>query len=271
MSSNHIPLIGIAGQAGSGKDTAASWIANNYGAITIAQADPLKRFTKDVFGFTENQLWGPSELRNTPVDLTDQCAKIMANFNSNAENWIEEVLPDNDQEAALESIQDWFNETLAIITEEPISCRKILQTLGTQWGRGQGPSMWVNYAIEMSMALLEGGLAYSRTEGPVDADTSGPSFVVVTDLRFRNEILTIKSLNGVALKIDRRTNKDVIETAGIKNHASESELASIPGHFFNRTIDNNGPLESLYYYLQETMYNTFGVVTSNKRAIVTGP
>lgn len=264
MSSNHIPLIGIAGQSGSGKDTAASWIANNYGAITIAQADPLKRFTKDVFGFTEEQLWGPSELRNQTLDLSDNVKTIIKNFLAHSEDWIEEVLPESDLDETLTSLNSWFNSILSTITEEPISCRKILQSLGTDWGRGQNPSVWTNYAIEMAMALLEGGLAYSRTEGPIDADTIGPNFVIISDVRFRNEVLTIKSLNGVVFKIDRRTNKQMVETAGIKNHASEAELTGIPGHFFNKTIDNNGSLESLYYYLQETMYNTFGLATSRQ-------
>jgi hypothetical protein len=259
--SNFIPLIGIGGPAGSGKDTAASWIANNYGAITVAQADPLKRFAKDVFGFSEEQLWGPSELRNQAVDLEGQTGKIIANFDHHAEDWLEEVLPENDPN---ETLQNWFNETLSTITEEPISPRKILQTLGTDWGRKVNPSMWINYAIELSMALLEGGLAYSRTEGPVDAETAGPNFVIISDLRFRNEILTIKSLNGVALKINRKTDKKVVETAGVQNHASETELATVPNHFWTNVIDNNGSLESLYYYLQETMYNTFGVATARK-------
>lgn len=60
-------LIAIMGQAGSGKDTAAQVICDLVrGAETIAFADPLKKFCKLAFDFSDEQLWGPSEARNAP-------------------------------------------------------------------------------------------------------------------------------------------------------------------------------------------------------------
>ena len=54
-------LLGICGKAGSGKDTAAAYLIEKHGFVKLAFADPLKRFAKGVFGFTSEQLWGPSE------------------------------------------------------------------------------------------------------------------------------------------------------------------------------------------------------------------
>lgn len=62
-------IIALLGNAGSGKDAAAERIAlalpEGYTA-KIALADPLKRFCKEVFDFSDEQLYGPSELRNAP-------------------------------------------------------------------------------------------------------------------------------------------------------------------------------------------------------------
>lgn len=43
-------LIGIAGRAGSGKDTAASFLVAQHGFVTSAFADPLKRSASELFG-----------------------------------------------------------------------------------------------------------------------------------------------------------------------------------------------------------------------------
>lgn len=59
-------LIGISGLAGSGKDTVADFLVNDHGFTKVALADPLKRIARDVYDFTEEQLWGPSENRNAP-------------------------------------------------------------------------------------------------------------------------------------------------------------------------------------------------------------
>jgi hypothetical protein len=61
-----VRIIGISGLAGVGKDTAADFLVREYGFVKIGLADPLKRICRDVFAFTDEQLWGPSELRNAP-------------------------------------------------------------------------------------------------------------------------------------------------------------------------------------------------------------
>lgn len=68
-------IIGISGQysdsvgnkkiAGAGKDVVANKIMD-YGFISLAWADPMKRFVKDVYNFDDDALWGGSELRVLP-------------------------------------------------------------------------------------------------------------------------------------------------------------------------------------------------------------
>ena len=59
-------LIGICGRSGSGKDTVADILVRDYGFVKVACADPLKRTCRDVYRFTDEQLWGPSKKRNAP-------------------------------------------------------------------------------------------------------------------------------------------------------------------------------------------------------------
>ncbi|GMV19489.1 MAG: hypothetical protein AMXMBFR56_77130 [Polyangiaceae bacterium] len=59
-------IIGISGKAGSGKDTAADVLVRDHGFVRIALADPMKRFARGLWHFTEAQLWGPSQQRNAP-------------------------------------------------------------------------------------------------------------------------------------------------------------------------------------------------------------
>ena len=59
-------IIGISGKAGSGKDTVADILAKEFGFVKCGLADPLKRIAREVFCFTDEQLWGSSGLRNQP-------------------------------------------------------------------------------------------------------------------------------------------------------------------------------------------------------------
>jgi hypothetical protein len=59
-------LIGLAGHASSGKDTAADFLVERFGFVKVALADPMKRACAEWFGWSADTLWGPSENRNQP-------------------------------------------------------------------------------------------------------------------------------------------------------------------------------------------------------------
>lgn len=62
MSARPLKLVALVGHAGSGKDTAARFT----GGWPISFAEPLKRFCKEVFGWSDATVFGPSHLRNEP-------------------------------------------------------------------------------------------------------------------------------------------------------------------------------------------------------------
>jgi hypothetical protein len=59
-------IIGIMGNAGAGKDTIANFLTIAQDFEKISFADPMKRFCRDIFGFSYGQLWGPKEKKETP-------------------------------------------------------------------------------------------------------------------------------------------------------------------------------------------------------------
>lgn len=59
-------LILLSGTAGSGKDSTARLLIEHHGWVLHSLAGPMKRFAADMFGFTDEQLHGPSKFRNEP-------------------------------------------------------------------------------------------------------------------------------------------------------------------------------------------------------------
>lgn len=58
-----LPVVGLTGKAGSGKDTAAQALVDR-GFCKIALADAVKRAATEIYGYDPESLWGPSERRN---------------------------------------------------------------------------------------------------------------------------------------------------------------------------------------------------------------
>lgn len=54
----NVKVIGIYGKKFNGKDTIADYLVQNYGFTKVSLADSLKRGVQEIFGLTDNQLWG---------------------------------------------------------------------------------------------------------------------------------------------------------------------------------------------------------------------
>lgn len=190
-------IIGLSGQAGVGKDTAADYLVKKYGFVKIALADGLKRAAKEWYGFSDTQLWGPSEERNKP-DLR-----------------------------------------YPIPGKGHLSPRTALQALGTEVGRSIWQDTWVVYTLNIAKRVLSGSVAYNQKRGayphswPLRALGPKPTGVVISDVRFKNEIQAIQNFGGVVVRL-RREIGDL--KAGIAGHASEEEQKSIPDHDFDFVV-----------------------------------
>ena len=155
-------LIGIAGKARSGKDTAAKYLLNKLGSdwYIASFADPMRAM-----------------LNAIDVDTSDEAKDLPSN-------------------------------------QYGLSTRRMLQTLGTEWGRDcNGNNFWID--------------VFSRS--------NAGKRVIVPDVRFENEADLIRK-HGVLIHIKGR--------GGIEgSHISEQALSIKHG---DTVITNNGTLSELY-------------------------
>lgn len=126
--------------------------------------------------------------------------------------------------------------------------RKLLQWLGTDWGRDTiSKTLWVD--LWKAEAQKQGNL-----HGAI---------VVCDDVRFDNEAEAIKSLGGVVVKISSSHAEKRIDTkSGISNHSSE---AGIKPNLVDMTVENNGTRLEFMYKMTE-VYQELGIFPNNKRS-----
>ena len=229
-------IIGVSGQAGSGKDTVADFLVKNHGFVKVALADPLKRACKEFYNFTEDQLWGPSENRNKP----DQ-------------RYPREQHEFSDRSCKVCGFKAKERKELSPVPEWPqcyLTPRYALQLLGTEFGRHCYDNTWVDYTLRVAKVLL-GEFEESYTEGYNareglhrigNVSYQRPQGVVVSDVRFINEISAIKNVGGFVVRVNR-------SGAGLDGsasaHRSEAEMREISDDKFNYVIQNIGTLEEL--------------------------
>lgn len=166
------PLVAFTGKAGCGKTTAANWMLRNQRkAVRLSFARPLKRMLYEL---------------------------------------IREAVPRSWPHDAKAYIDD------PVLKETPIpflgnqTARRLLQTLGTEWGRNAvHPDFWVDIAA----AKVERALG-NETRG-LDKTTVK---VVFDDCRFVNEAAMVRRYGGVVVRIVR---PDAAKSVEIDGHTSE--------------------------------------------------
>ena len=191
-------IIGICGRAGAGKDTAADVLVKSFGFVKVSLTDPMKRICKEVFGFTDEQLWGPSERRNESDTRLPRFSK-----------------------EARERLR--MDDTCPPLYLTP---RYALQRLGTEWGRDCYPDVWVDYAMRVAKRLLTDAdfPDYDGKSG-MKARRFGyrAQGVVIPDVRFPNEVAAIRAAGGRIWKIDRSITLVIGESTSEAKHASNFE------------------------------------------------
>lgn len=224
-------IVGICGNLGSGKDTSAG-ILKLYGYKHLAFAWHIKKFLQDVFGFTTEQLWGPSEFRNAPdpdsVGNEYYWENVDYKFKLFVDGFVNSIFTGESLESKrlyTVSLFEWFYKCQVAFPNP--SPRLLLQTLGTEWGRSIDPDIWAK-------ATLREAQKYEK--------------VVISDVRFLNEVDLINEANGKVAKITRYTDDLALET-GNKSHTSETEQLTIPVEKFHCVIENNGSILDLHTYL----------------------
>lgn len=230
-----------------------------------------------IFGFTEEQLWGPSEMRNKVVPLDPKLFDYnWGEFDRQyhglrgvkTSDWLKSIGFDtfsNNGKQAYRALHKWmglveegsrvavripelegkpvekyskedFDKLLGIKKDlkYETSPRYILQTLGTEYGRALVPTIWADVARRTAQKILAEGGSYDRTKGHVPGEQR-PAFVIISDGRFRNELLGVKAMGGAAVLIVNPAEKG----ADFSGHVSEKEQESIPEWWYTCKIIND--------------------------------
>ena len=255
-------IIGIVGRSvdptgamcsiGTGKDTVADHYVSQERFQKIGLADPLKRFCQDIYGFTDEQLYGSSKHRGYPDRRYPREHRWEAQ---------------NDPEKYSYICECCGVEMTDIRVKQPqcyLTPRFALQQLGTQWGRYMWDDTWIRRGMNTARMLLRASdyMMYAPQEGLVerveftpmgeserdDTPKDPPEGVVFSDIRFKNEVKYLKDNGGKLILVYREVDK-VAASAKDMAHQSENDLNEfgVDDDLWDFVIQNNRDVEALQH------------------------
>lgn len=255
-------IIGLIAASGSGKDEVARIIRDEVPATNcVAFAEPVKRFCRDVFMFSHEQLWGSSAARNAPDTTYGAKSKRpwdlfwawLARIESGDAEWedakrrfarysrefVEQMIGTDATEVehaqATLNLIEWFYDVLG---QRVLTPRYALQTL-TDWGHGVDPNLWVNHGLDT--------LAAYRAFGATNV-------AVVTDVRFPNAARALRELGAELWKVERSgIDRSAVQRAGVRRHHSEDVDSDILTSLVTKTIYNDTSLLALRQKVREAL------------------
>lgn len=131
-----------------------------------------------------------------------------------------------------------------------VSVRKACQFIGTEVARTLDPNVWVNCISDVCARLMIGmpsnsGLRYEylpdRGLFVKEGWARPPAGIVISDIRYKNEIEAIRSWSGMLIRIKRN---QTIE-GDASQHKSETEMTEIPDSEFDYVIENDKTVDDL--------------------------
>lgn len=223
-------IVGINAEAGSGKSTVADSLGAQYGFVSVALADEMKRICQRVYGFSRDQLWGPSELRSRPDERYKRMCKVCHGSG-------------RDDRSTL-SVPPCYACGGSGFTY--LTARQALQELG-DWGRAMYKDTWVDVTLR-DIEALQGTevVKYAPWYGVYEAFDEEPhtpyTRFIIPDVRYKNEMaaLQIKGAKLIRIKGVHQPMPD--EFAG---HSSEQEQKNIPDDAFDAIIVNDSDIPTL--------------------------
>jgi len=180
--------IAISGKAGSGKDTVAKMLPIAYKQITgnmpFYTIEALANPIKEIVG----------------IMFPNISSKVLYGPSENRS----ELVPN------------------AYLNGENITCRRLLQHLGTEVCREYNKNIWLDV------------LDYRAKQ----SELQGKDLFIVSDCRFLNEFEYLKNHSYITIRIERKNHLNM-------THSSEIDLDEIPNSEFDFVIDNNKSMEEL--------------------------
>ena len=125
--------------------------------------------------------------------------------------------------------------------------RHLMVTLGTEWGREQIADQLWYWVVQRKVEIMR---------------AKGIQKIVITDVRFANELAMIKNLGGITAVVRRKTVEPRMDrwtrfkrfVTGRSIHPSETLWTKTA--LFDHVLDNNGDLRDLHYKIINTLWIT---------------
>lgn len=260
-------MVCISGWAGTGKDELARRLVKGYGAVQTGLADPAKRHMADVYGFTEDQLFGPSASRNAGDPRYPKNVVGELGMSVEGEEYVLRMSGPLDRVCAVSAahrlgLNDLLEaasidgggpaEFRARVTDPrfSLSPREALQLYCEQLNNLH-TNTWVAKGVEDQIRIVRGGMLYSRMGGLIADREShwNPRTEAVTcfaDFRHIHEFRYVRSRAGgglvpVLVRIKRPT-----VPAPPYPHRSEVEQTLVRDAAFDYVVNNDSTIEALH-------------------------
>lgn len=192
-------LIGVTGNAGSGKDTLVGLLREwSPRCVTLAFADGFKFFLFEAFDVSAHALWGPSSARSTRV-VVDR-ARLRRALDHLGPVWTQSLVGERGDEF-LGKVRAWADGL-----ESAVTVRHLLTSLGTEVGRAFDPLMWTRATLRQVPGLQRDGAQH----------------IVISDARQVNEAFAIREAGGLVWRVDNPR----VPRPGPDAHNSEREVWS---------------------------------------------
>jgi hypothetical protein len=283
-------MVCISGFAGAGKDECASQLTKHHYAVQTGLADPGKRHMADAYGFTEQQLFGPSPFRNAGDVRIEKnlfhekkLEKFIGPLPQRTEAGIDKYQIDEDadywyyRQDHVEHIRPhWMNPvdsktTVFVKKGDPefwLSPREALQMYLEQMNK-LDVYTWIRKGVEDQLLLATGRWGYERMRGLVRADdehflstkmvgtqTKDP-ITCFADFRHIPEVEYVRTLAARSLvpffPILVRVKRPSI-TKPPYNHRSETEQTKIRDAAFDFVVNNDQDLPHLYAQIDDIIH-----------------
>lgn len=276
-------MICVSGWAGTGKDECAGRLVKAHSAVHTGLADPGKRHMRDAYGFSDEQLWGPSGFRNAgdmrypkpvaaavglqvwdgplPEDVVDPKTGSPYSEELHGRFWYS----DAPRSVVAGTPLEWKayqplrlgNARHFVRERDPdfwLSPREALQKymelMNTLYA-----DTWIRKGIEDHRRLATGENIYSRSGGVLlDREFQGPPELSVTcfsDFRHIHEHrLARESADRSLVPVLVRVKRPTVTRAPF-DHRSETEQTRIRDAAYDFVIDNDRTLEDLYSVMDD--------------------
>lgn len=229
MSTNRIPILGISGNIGSGKDTVSDYLVSNHGFVKIAFADEMKRILARVYPhMSRKHLWGSSKRRNEPIfdyptksKTLDYCLKCKF----------------EGRESELYLLSDVWVCSAHGEQQFYLTARYALQQLNCF--RSCYEDTMVDLTINAISKIISGEKKYSQFFGLssyIHDYSEVVRGIVVPDVRWvlGNEGQAIRNIGGFLLKMKRQSGN----TGSVSQHESETVMKDAGDKYFDMVADN---------------------------------